>query len=43
MGTIMVSTYMVGYRRERQNYSCPMERVGSEEVKAVRNRLMWVA
>lgn len=38
----MVSQYLVGYGRERgvQNGLCSVESGGSEEVKAVRNRLV---
>lgn len=41
----MVNKYMVGYgtEREKQNGSCPVERGRSEELKAVRSRLRWVA
>lgn len=47
MGTIIVSIYMVWYRKERErkkrNGSSPVERGISEEMKAVGNGLKWVA
>lgn len=44
VGAVRMSTYMVEkWEGEKQNGSCAVERDGTEEAKAVRNRLTWVA